>query len=522
MKRYITRVGVLLLAGMLVSCGGGGGDSPSGGGAPVSTDGGSPATTTNNSGSPAAANGGSSGTTTGGTPNTTPDATTGGTTPGTTTGGGTPDTTAGGTTPDTTTGGGTTPGTTTGGGTTPGTTTGGGSVGTLPSAGARVEESDPAVTLTPGWTKSDPRWGWSGGAARQSTAAGATASFTFVGTSVRWIGRRSKEGGIALVRVDGGAPIEVDLFSRPHEVRTSVITLYDLGEGQHTLTIEVTGRQNPDANANVVVVDAFEVEPQILSHLQETDPDAIRTAGWVQDDSSNWSGGGVASVPDPPVGGARVTDVAGEKVTLTFRGTSIAWSGYRGPDAGIARVQVDGGPPSEVDTYSPTPKFQEVVFTASGLADAKHTLTIEVTGRKNDASTGAKIVVDAFDVTTPGRRYQEAHAAIIYAGSWRRNVNRSWSEGAVAQTLVAGSSATFSFKGTSVSWIGCQKASIGRARIYIDGAFVREISNFRTPPVEGYQRAIFRQDGLTNGEHTLTIEAVTDGTVVVDGFDVHP
>jgi len=37
---------------------------------------------------------------------------------------------------------------------------------------------------------------------------------------------------------------------------------------------------------------------------------------------------------------------------------AISWIGYRGPDGGIALVQVDGGAPSEVDTYSPTAKFQ--------------------------------------------------------------------------------------------------------------------------------------------------------------------
>ena len=392
----------------------------------------------------------------------------------------------------------------------------------LPSAGAHVEEADEAVTLSAGWTRSNSRFGWSGGAAMQSTAAGATASFTFNGTSVRWIGRRNKESGIALVRVDGGPGREVDLFSRPNEIRTSVLTIYDLSPGEHTLTIEVTGRQNADALSNVVTVDAFEVEPPIVSHLQETDPDVVLSAGWVQDAASSWSGGGVATTPDPPVGGMRFAETAGEKATLTFRGTSIAWSGYRGPDAGIARVELDGVA-TEVDTYSPGQKFQEVVFTATGLADTNHTLTIEVTGRKNDASTAARIVVDAFDVTTPGKRFEEGDARISYFGPWNRhNVNRAWSEGAADTTQTMGARATFSFTGTSVSWIGCQKRSIGTANVYLDGAFVAQIRGHRPVPIEGYQRTMFRADGLTNGPHTLTIEAATDGIVVVDAFDVHP
>ena len=357
----------------------------------------------------------------------------------------------------------------------------------------------------------------------QSTVAGATASFTFNGTSVRWIGRRNVEGGIALVRVDGGPAREVDLFSRPNEIRTSVLTIYGLSPGQHTLTIEVTAHQNADALSNVVTVDAFEVEPPIVSHLQETDPDVVLSAGWVHDDSSSWSGGGVGLRPDGPVGGMRFAETAGEKATLTFRGTSIAWSGYRGPDAGIARVELDGVA-SEVDMHSPTPKFQQVVFTATELADTSHTLTIEVTGRKSDVSTGTKVVVDAFDVTTPGTRYEEGDASITYTGPWiRNNVNRSWSEGAAHTSETPGARATFSFTGTSVSWISCQKASIANAKVYLDGAPIpEEIKNFRRAPIEGYQRTIYRVDGLTNGPHTLTIEHSGSGFVVVDAFDVHP
>jgi hypothetical protein len=101
-------------------------------------------------------------------------------------------------------------------------------------------------------------------------------------------------------------------------------------------------------------------------------------------------------------------------------------------------------------------------------------------------------------------------------------VNRVWSEGAAATSSEPGARANFSFTGTSVSWIGCEKSSIGRANVYIDGAKLEKPINMTKPVgIEGYQRTIYRVDGLTNGPHTLTIEAVS-GITVVDGFDVHP
>lgn len=390
----------------------------------------------------------------------------------------------------------------------------------------RYEESNAAVSLSSGWTQSNAdSFAWSGGAAVQSTVPGAKAEFTFTGTSVTWIGTRNDSSGIALVKVDGGSAVEVDLFARPEVIHTPIITVNGLSPGSHTLTIEVTGRRNAEAQSNVVQVDAFDVQAPVVSHVQETDPDVIFSAGWLQADSNfSWSGGGVFTVGEPVKGGARVTEAPGAKVTLTFRGTSINWSGYRGPDAGIALVQVDGGVASEVDTYSPTPRVQAVVFTATGLADASHTLTIEATGRSNAASTGARIVVDAFDVTTPGRRYQERDAAVTYSGAWLHgNVNRTWSEGAASTSAAAGARVTFTFTGTSVSWIGCRKLSTGLAKVFLDGVLVREINTYLPPPIEGYQHTVYRADGLARGPHTLTIEGASDGAfIVVDAFDVRP
>jgi len=89
---------------------------------------------------------------------------------------------------------------------------------------------------------------------------------------------------------------------------------------------------------------------------------------------------------------------AGAQATFTFTGTSVSWIGARAPETGIARVYVDGSFVADVDTYAPTPGLQNTVFTATGLADATHTLTIVVTGERNPAATEPWIVVDAFDV----------------------------------------------------------------------------------------------------------------------------
>ena len=395
----------------------------------------------------------------------------------------------------------------------------------LPPPGPRVEESDRQVTLAGAWSAADTSLGWSGGSAMESTAAGATASITFTGSSIRWIGSRGRLMGIASMSVDGGPAREVSLFGRPtDEAHTTVVTLSDLGPGQHTLVITVTGRKEGQSDGNKIVVDAFDIDPgNTISHWQDTDPRFAYTSKWTKSDIAlPFSGTGVSNLPELPVS-AHETATAGESVTVPFRGTGIAWVGYRGPDAGIAIVQVDGNPQGQVDLYSPTVSYQPVVYAIAGLADADHSLKIQATGGRNAASSGSRVVVDAFDVTTPGRRYEQYDPAITYVGAWTFDNNaRVWTEGVTATSNQKGATATFRFTGTSVTWIGCEKGSAGGvANVFIDGTLVKEVRLSQNYPIEGYQMPVFRADGLPNGPHTLQIEVTnTDGSyVVVDAFD---
>jgi len=256
--------------------------------------------------------------------------------------------------------------------------------------------------------------------------------------------------------------------------------------------------------------------------LQETDPAITYTTAWTAANlSQSWSGAS-----------AVMSSTAGAQATSTFNVTSISWVGYRGPESGIASVYIDGSLAGQVDTYSPTQRIVDNLFTATGLADSSHTLTIDVTGLKNSASTGTGIVVDAFDVTTPGTRFEDTDWSIAYSGWWNpTNRNHAWTQGTIAasNTSSPGSRATFTFIGTSVSWISRRSPGDAIARVYLDGAFVTDVDNYA--PTLGLQDTVFAASGLAYGSHTLTIEvtgranpAVTLAYpwVIVDAFDVRP
>ncbi len=65
---------------------------------------------------------------------------------------------------------------------------------------------------------------------------------------------------------------------------------------------------------------------------------------------------------------------------------------------GIATVSIDGGTATDADFYGPATAHKQRIWSATGLAPGRHTLTLTVTNRRNPSSLGGNAYVDAFDV----------------------------------------------------------------------------------------------------------------------------
>jgi hypothetical protein len=252
---------------------------------------------------------------------------------------------------------------------------------------SRLQDTDPAVTYTKGWTQGEPSFVWSARSANFSAVPGAQATLTFNGTSVSWLGERGPDAGTARVYLDGAIAGEVDLYSARQIDQDAVFTATGLADASHTLTIEVTGLKNAASTGTRVVVDAFDVTT-LGTRFEDTDWSVSYSGAWERQNRDRaWSGGIAAESMS-----------AGSQARFTFSGTSITWIVACGPVGGIVRVYLDEVFVTEVDTYCSTEAPQKALFTAAGLAEGSHTLTIEVTGRHNPASTSAWILIDAFDV----------------------------------------------------------------------------------------------------------------------------
>jgi hypothetical protein len=86
-------------------------------------------------------------------------------------------------------------------------------------------------------------------------------------------------------------------------------------------------------------------------------------------------------------------------------------------------VSLDGGPPQEIDLYSPAYTQKQKVYNTGMLETGLHTLTITCTGEKNSASSGYQMTVDAFDLLgtlMPNwLRCEQDEGLSVYAGDWR-------------------------------------------------------------------------------------------------------
>jgi hypothetical protein len=147
-------------------------------------------------------------------------------------------------------------------------------------------------------------------------------------------------------------------------------------------------------------------EPVMLTVWNETAPPPLtvtrfeETAGaivyepngsWLLDNRDReWSGGTAA-----------LGYAAGHRATFTFTGGGVSWIGFRGPQAGIADVYVDGVKAATVDAYASEERISAVLYAVTGLEFGTHTLTIEPTGTRSPLSSDFYIVVDAFDVVSP-------------------------------------------------------------------------------------------------------------------------
>jgi hypothetical protein len=90
------------------------------------------------------------------------------------------------------------------------------------------------------------------------------------------------------------------------------------------------------------------------------------------------------------------SDVRDAKASFQFYGPQVKIIMDKGPGFGIIEVQVDSSDWEEIDLYNSTLLQSQEIFLKGQLGNGVHNIRVKVTGKKNPASTSAKVKLRSF------------------------------------------------------------------------------------------------------------------------------
>ncbi|MBS3909193.1 MAG: S8 family serine peptidase [Actinobacteria bacterium] len=113
---------------------------------------------------------------------------------------------------------------------------------------------------------------------------------------------------------------------------------------------------------------------------------------------------------------------------------------------------------------------------------------------------------------------EENSAAATYSGTWTNGSSSNASGGAFKHSSSTGVSVTYSFNGTSVSWVAQKSPASGIAKVYIDGVYQQDVDLYGT---SDHQQLVYTKSGLALGNHTIKIEVAGTKNASSSGYDVN-
>src|SRR5664280_3658381 len=137
------------------------------------------------------------------------------------------------------------------------------------------------------------------------------------------------------------------------------------------------------------------------------------------------------------------------------------------------------------------------------------------------ASSSADRLVASWSGSYQTRVFQESTVLARYVGTWNRQQGDQFLGSYAATSTQAAAAVDFSFTGSAVSWIGPEGQNQGKARVYLDGRYVRTVDTYSRNPRP--RDSLFTASFPDVTDHTLSIHvlASTAGRVVtVDAFVV--
>lgn len=225
-----------------------------------------------------------------------------------------------------------------------------------PRAGAADISVDDAITTgANSFTYTGNSWTTCGGCNNTATnnsyryayTTGDKATFTFTGTQASIYGFKEPAGGIAAISIDGGTTTDTDFYANTQTL-TAVFTTPVLTNGQHTITITVTGRKtnglSPTINIDKAVLTTGTTTPTTTTATPTTTTTPTTATSTTPGPSSQ----GMASITfdDGTIGQYNYARPAlvqrSMKATFYIISDALGWSGTNANAAQVRQLVADG------------------------------------------------------------------------------------------------------------------------------------------------------------------------------------
>ena len=249
------------------------------------------------------------------------------------------------------------------------------------------------------------------------------------------------------------------------------------------------------------------VVPSGTTVVNDTDSGITYTGTWTHS-----TGRAVGDYDDD----VHYTTTNGDSFSYTFNGTGIDYISETNSDEGQIDVYIDGILVISVDASSSTRQAQKVLYGARHLTPGQHTF-------KAVKMSGTYMLLDALRVVPNPTMVNDTAASITYDSTWTYSSNRGSGDydNDVHYTSTNGGTATITFTGTGIDYIGPMESEDGTANVIVDGV---QVGTTKASYSGSYtaQQYLYQVRGLTPGTHTLKL-VKTGGTYVqIDAFQIWP
>lgn len=305
------------------------------------------------------------------------------------------------------------------------------------------------------------------GSEHYANGEGDFVEFTFTGTGIRWIGDTNPDHGKVKVYINNIYQETIDTYSGRLVKQTINYEKADLPYGTHTIKIEVTHEKNDNAmNGFYQSIDGFE-------YFTETQGDvALSLYKW----DTNYS----TTLASAPI------------ATQTFSDSSYANGSW-------LKLNVPEQVPGEY--------FWHVTAPAGSAAfvhymNGNYSAVTYDHGQPTSGNYASRILYLDNIAAAVWSSVDDADERIAYSG-WGEATDAGYYDGTLHFTNADGATATFTFTGTGIRWIGSKNIDRGKADVYINDVFQTTIDNYAEYPQ--LQQVLYENNNLPQGTHTLKI-----------------